>query len=57
MLQTLINTFYCYPKSQFKTWQKFGGYFAYMQMFANEKQMKIEAEKVRAPPKKTTCKH
>jgi hypothetical protein len=46
MLQTLINTLYRYPKSNWQNWQKFGGYFAYKKMFAHEKQMKIAADRV-----------
>lgn len=43
MFQSIINTLYRYPKSQFNTWQKFGGYFAYKAMFVAEKEMQKAA--------------
>lgn len=46
MLQSLLNTFYRYPRSQWKTWQKFGGYFAYKQVFEDEKQMQKASETI-----------
>ena len=47
MLQNIINTIYRYPKSNWQHWQKFGGYFAYKKMLADEAQMKISAESIK----------
>ena len=49
MLQSIINTIYRYPKSNWQHWQKFGGYFAYKKMLAAEAQMKIAAESIKVP--------
>lgn len=46
MLQSLVNILYRYPHSQWKTWQKFGGYFAYKQLFKDEKRMQLAAENI-----------
>ena len=49
MLQSIINTIYRYPKSNWHHWQKFGGYFTYKKMLAAEAQMKIAAESIKVP--------
>lgn len=50
MIQSLINLIYRYPKSQIKTWQKFGGYWSYRRMFAHERAMVKAARAVLVQP-------
>lgn len=39
MLQQIINILYRYPRSTFKTYKRFGGYFSYRKMINGNKQM------------------
>lgn len=48
MLQKLVNLIYRYPKSRFKTYQRFGGYFKYRAMLLSSVQMEKAAAKL--PP-------
>ncbi len=50
MIQKIINHIYRYPKNRIKTWRKFGGYFAYKNMLANEKKMQKAASKIIIKP-------
>ncbi|MBB6235496.1 hypothetical protein HDC90_000093 [Pedobacter sp. AK013] len=48
MFQKLVNHLYRYPKSNWKTIQRFGGYLSYWRMLASKKQMQKASENL--PP-------
>lgn len=47
MFQSLINTLYRQPRSKWRTYQKFGGYFAYRQMYKAEDEMRKSSAQIK----------